>query len=613
MNLHRLNRILLQALLLPIVALMLVSGVLVWQILRAEGTVRRMQVADRNIARVILISALIVDEESGVRGYQSTSNEIFLQPYRFAGAPLKATFSRLREGVQSQSGDTALVDQLIATHQRWLTTTAQPMIQLIRQGADTRDSGLNLRGKAGMDRVRALTDRIQDDQREQRTVLIDDWQTQVQHTLEVVVGLSLIIGLMIGVFARERLHLVTRAFQSTLEALRRNAQATHESEQRLRTILNSIGDGVIVCDVSGKIELLNPLAQELTGWKQEEAFHQPLETVLQLVNEDTREPLEPAIERLGGDSRASTPFEHALLLGRDGRERQIDENGAPVYDRGGKLTGIVLVFRDITEQRRTQAALLASEKLAVAGRLAATIAHEIHNPLDSVVNLLYLLKTGVTPEEQAQFLDMASGELDRVTHISRAMLGMYRESKVPVALDVASVFESILLLLEPQLTTAGVRVAADLQPGSLAAGYPAELRQVFTNLLTNAADASPSGGTIEVHVGRTAACAAQVDGALPRPAGVSISITDHGAGIDAGTLSHLFQPFFTTKGEHGTGLGLWVSQGIVQKHNGSIALDSRTEGADHGTTVTIFLPRGEAELPDPAARRSAGRQAQRSS
>src|SRR6202040_1552750 len=114
-----------------------------------------------------------------------------------------------------------------------------------------------------------------------------------------------------------------------------------------------------------------------------------------------------------------------------------------IRDKNGDIIGIVLVFRDITMERKTQDALIASEKMAVAGRLAATIAHEIHNPLDSVSNLLYLLRSGVTPEESEQFLEMASSELDRVTQISRSMLGMYRESKVPVVLDVSDIFESL--------------------------------------------------------------------------------------------------------------------------------------------------------------------------
>jgi signal transduction histidine kinase len=266
---------------------------------------------------------------------------------------------------------------------------------------------------------------------------------------------------------------------------------------------------------------------------------------------------------------------HAVLLRRGGGEIQIDDSGAPIFDRSGELAGVVMVFRDVTEQRRTQAALLASEKLAVTGRLAATLAHEIHNPLDSVVNLLYLMKNGATPDETGEFLDLA-------------MLGMYRESKTPIELDLKELLDSILLLLQRQITQAGITLRKNLDDDAKISGYPAELRQVFTNLLTNAMDASTAGSLIEVSL----RSAPSLDGQRShnsRP-GVTVSVVDHGPGIPPDTIKNLFQPFFTTKGEKGTGLGLWVSQGIVERHGGDIRLDSRTGEADHGTTVSVFLP-----------------------
>jgi signal transduction histidine kinase len=280
---------------------------------------------------------------------------------------------------------------------------------------------------------------------------------------------------------------------------------------------------------------------------------------------------------------------HAVLLRRGGGEIQIDDSGAPIFDRSGELSGVVMVFRNVTEQRRTQAALLASEKLAVTGRLAATLAHEIHNPLDSVVNLLYLMKNGATPEETGEFLDLARSELDRVTQISRAMLGMYRESKTPIELDPKELLDSILLLLQRQITQAGITLKKNLDDDAKISGYPAELRQVFTNLLTNAMDASTPGSVIEVSLRSTPPLGGQRSHLSVRP-GVTVSVVDHGPGIPSDTIKNLFQPFFTTKGEKGTGLGLWVSQGIVERHGGDIRLESRTAEADHGTTVSVFLP-----------------------
>jgi len=587
-NLSQLNRILLQTLLLPVVALLLVSGALIWQIGNAQKTVNDLQDADHNIAAATYILAMTVDEESGLRGFQNTSNEAFLQPYEKAQGQLNSAVSALRNDLATHGKDTHLLDQFVVTHQRWLDTAAIPMIALIRSGGDTRDVALNLRGKDEMDRLRDILNELISEQKLQRQNEVEHWQTQVRHTLEAIVGCAALIGLLIGLFARSRLHMVTHAFQGAINALRKNAQATYDSEQRLRTTLTSIGDGVVVCDQHGRVELLNSVAEQLTGWTQAEAAQQPISDVFLIVDEASRELMENPVDAVLRTQRAVSLANHAILLRRGGGEIQIDDSGAPIFDRSGGLSGVVMVFRDVTEQRRTQAALLASEKLAVTGRLAATLAHEIHNPLDSVVNLLYLMKNGATPEEAREFLDLARSELDRVTQISRAMLGMYRESKTPIELDLNELLDSILLLLQRQITHAGISLQKNLDDRAKISGYPAELRQVFTNLLTNAMDASTTGSSIEVSLRSIPSTAGEHS--KSSRTGVTVAVTDHGPGIPPDTMKHLFQPFFTTKGEKGTGLGLWVSQGIVQRHGGDIRLESRTGEADHGTTVSVFLP-----------------------
>ena len=404
------------------VALLLVSGALIWQIGNAQKTVNDLQDADHNIATATYILALTGDEESGVRGFQNTSNEAFLQPFENAQGPLAASVSTLRKDLAARGKDTHLLDQFLVSHRRWLDTDAAPMIALVRSGGDTRDVALNLRGKEEMDRIRDILNELISEQKLQRQNEVEHWQTQVRHTLEAIVGCAALIGLLIGLFARSRLHTVTHAFQGAITALRKNAQATYDSEQRLRTTLTSIGDGVVVCDQHGRVELLNTIAEQLTGWTQAEAAQRPISEVFLIVDEASRDLMENPVDAVLRTRRAVSLANHAVLLRRGSGEIQIDDSGAPIFDRSGELAGVVMVFRDVTEQRRTQAALLASEKLAVTGRLAATLAHEIHNPLDSVVNLLYLMKNGATPEETVEFLDLARSELDRVTQISRAML-----------------------------------------------------------------------------------------------------------------------------------------------------------------------------------------------
>jgi PAS domain S-box-containing protein len=380
---------------------------------------------------------------------------------------------------------------------------------------------------------------------------------------------------------------VSVAYRTSLEILGHRAEELFQSEQRLRTTLDSIGDGVITCDAAGRIQMMNPVARELTGWSQSEADGQPLEKVFHIVNETSRKTMETPVAKVKRLDRLIGMANHTVLVRKDGTELNISDSGAPIRDKNGEIIGIVLVFRDITMERKTQDALIANEKLAVAGRLAATIAHEIHNPLDSVSNLIYLMRNGVTPEESRQFMDMAEQELARVTQISRAMLGLYRESKAPVVIDLKEMLQEILLLMERRFIELNVTVSTDMpQPVSVAA-FPAELRQVFTNLITNAAEAASPGGQVKVSI-KPQTAGSEAPG-QKMPAGATVTIADNGSGITAEVQPHLFQPFFTTKGEHGTGLGLWVSRGIINKHGGTISLKSDTSETGHGTVASVFL------------------------
>ena len=180
---------------------------------------------------------------------------------------------------------------------------------------------------------------------------------------------------------------------------------------------------------------------------------------------------------------------------KDGTEYLIDQSAAPIRDAKGEVAGVVLVFRDVTDMRRRDEALMAHEKLAVAGRLSASIAHEIHNPLDSVANLHYLMANETDPTLQQRYLAMAQQELNRTLQISRAMLGLYREPKAPVEVDLRELLESVLLLLDRQLKDQSVAIDRKLGDGVSIQGFPGELRQVFTNLITNGAEASGRGRT----------------------------------------------------------------------------------------------------------------------
>jgi PAS domain S-box-containing protein len=586
-NLSQFKTILRQVFLLPVVALLVVAGALYVQIRGANVTVNLIQDSDARISQATLVSKLIVDEESGLRGYETTGDSRFLQPYADAESRLQQEIQNLDQVAGGDADQKHDIADLRDEHQTWRDAFALPIIATVRGGGQTNDVDLNLHGKVLMDAVRHdLTDIIQKAEAN-RARRIARWHRQVRTMLMGLLVLALGMGVLIGLFTRSRLHAVSDAYQSSLDILSRRAEELFQSEQQLRTTLDSIGDGVITCDAEGLVQLMNPVARELTGWSQTEANGRPLEEVFRIINETTREPMETPVAKVKRlDKTVGMASHHTILLRKDGTEMDISDSGAPIRDKRGETTGIVLVFRDITMERKTQEALMANEKLAVAGRLAATIAHEIHNPLDSVSNLIYLMRNGASQEESSRFMDMAEQELARVTQISRAMLGLYRESKAPVVVDLKEMLEEILLLMERRLSDLGVTVSTEMPKPVEVAAFPAELRQVFTNLVTNAAEAAGSGGAVKVSVAPRSAGIDAI-GQKQQP-GATVTIADNGPGIPDDIQPHLFQPFFTTKGEHGTGLGLWVSRGIVNKHGGAIALNSAT-GTAHGTIVSVFL------------------------
>jgi PAS domain S-box-containing protein len=600
------DQILRQVLVVPVVAVLLGAGALAWQMNQAYRTVAHIEAADETITRTEEIEALVIDQETGLRGYQTTGDPQFLAPYTEAAAQIPAQLDQLRNE-DPDPRYRAAVNDLLTAHDAWEEGFAEPLIASIHAGAQTSDVDLNLFGTRKMDEVRRRIVSLAHTARQKRDGYIHRWRQQVGMMLIALVVSAILIGLVIGLYTRRQLQDVSNAFRQSHNILRIRAEQTFRSEQRLRTTLQSIADGVITCDAEGRVETMNDVAQELTGWTAAEARNLPLEQVFQVLSQTGREPIENPVAQVQRLNRMVNFASHTILMRKDGSEIFIDDSGSPIRDKEGNLIGVVLVFRDITMAIKSQEALLANEKLAVAGRLAATIAHEIHNPLDSVSNLLFLMDGPSTPEESAHFLQLAKGEIARVTQISRAMLSLYREARAPVAIDIKEMLESILLLMDRRFVALGVSVVPDLPEDLIIHGFPAELRQVFTNLLTNAAEASgarfsnpkeadaPASDMVTPRpeamvrvVARPCPAGLDIHG-LRREPGVMIRIIDAGCGIPEEVLGNLFKPFFTTKGERGTGLGLWVSRGIMTKHGGSIELESSTDPVQHGTTVSVFL------------------------
>jgi signal transduction histidine kinase len=258
-----------------------------------------------------------------------------------------------------------------------------------------------------------------------------------------------------------------------------------------------------------------------------------------------------------------------------------------------------LFDRVVAEQKvtkRAEAELIKSEKLAAAGRLAAVLAHEINNPLQAVSNLLTLLGCSSGLDSQChEYVALADSELGRVVHLVRQSLGFFRESTMPSAINVAEVLDGVLMLYARQLEEKRITVSKRYRLDETIESYSGEIRQMFSTLLVNAMDALSEGGSIWV---RADYCSGWKD---PSVRGIRITVADNGIGIPPHIVECVFEPFQTTKGQHGTGLGLWVTQGIVRRLGGSIRVRSRIQPGKSGTCFSLFLPscsKKPVDLPD---------------
>jgi signal transduction histidine kinase len=230
--------------------------------------------------------------------------------------------------------------------------------------------------------------------------------------------------------------------------------------------------------------------------------------------------------------------------------------------------------------------LIKSEKLAAAGRLAATLAHEINNPLQAIANLVSIWAQSPGLDAQGQeCAAMAENELRRVTHLTQQSLSFYRESAFPTPVNVEQVIDSVLSIYDKRIEAKGIQVRRRYQlDGTTIRTFPGEIRQVFSTLLLNAMEAVDGTGIIAVRARKAS------HWQNPAVRGIRVTISDNGVGIPEPNISRIFEPFFTTKGENGTGLGLWVASGIVDRSGGSILTRSSVHPKKHGTCFSIFLP-----------------------
>jgi PAS domain S-box-containing protein len=496
------------------------------------------------------------------------------------------------------------------------------------------------------------------------------------------------------------------------------ARELRESEHRSKRILQSIGDAVIVTDAEAHVALMNPVAEKLTGWTQDNARGRLLAEVFPIVSEETRMPGANPAEAVKQSKRVVGLANRTVLVRRDKSETHIDDSAAPIFDDDGVMSGIVLVFRDINEKRaaeqereriareleskynelraiydtsniamamidpidfrylrgnpklaeilnqpmeqvvgspvfdlasdvyglrdaltlaasgvavhgkiiegelantpgikrhwqveyvpvcaadgtvsvivatsaeitavkQMEKALIQGEKLAIVGRLTALIAHEINNPLECVMNLLYLARTSNSVADIHPFLDIAEHELRRVSAITNQSLRFYKQSSHPTSAGCEELIEGVVTIYTSRLANAQIVVEKRNRASAPVLCFEGEIRQVLNNLIGNAIDAmAPRGGRLVLR-------SREATNWRAGSKGLMFTVADTATGIPPQTLRRIFEPFFTTKGTFGTGLGLWVSHEIAERHRGSLRVRSSQKIGRSGTVFTLFLP-----------------------
>ena len=339
--------------------------------------------------------------------------------------------------------------------------------------------------------------------------------------------------------------------------------------------------------LNGKIVYVNEVALRLFGAKYREELQG--RKMLDMVHAELHDLVR---ERIGEvENGGMAPLRELRIVRLDGREVAVEATAASIDWQGA--VAVQSVLRDITARKMAEALFLQTEKLASVGRMAASIAHEINNPLAAVMNTVYLArKTPEVPEQAMEFLEIAEEELKRVSHITRQVLGFYRESSALKRVGVDSIMESTLDLLQSKIRAKQAKIEKRYRGDLAVNAVGGELRQVFSNLLVNSLECIGEYGTVKLRLtgGRCAKCGERT---------VRITVADNGSGIREAIQARMFEALFTTKGDTGTGLGLWVSKQIVEKHGGTIRFRSRATGAKTGTVFSVVL---KAESNHPAAR-----------
>jgi PAS domain S-box-containing protein len=511
------------------------------------------------------------DAETGQRGYLLAGSEEYLAPYRNALHELEtrllAIEAQLRERGESMEIMRPLREQVARKLDELALTISLFGSGQVKQATDIVRSN---EGKATMDDIRAMIgERVLAEQRSVARLTASEQQAR-RATVRASVSVStLAIALMILL----------------AYVVKRDSERLRYSEERLATTMRSIGDAVIATDADGLVTLVNPVAEELTGWRISDAKGKPLEEIFRIVNENSRETVESPVAKVLREGRIVGLANHTVLLHRAGRETAIEDSAAPITDATGVITGVVLVFRDATEERAAQNALRMADRRK--DEFLATLAHELRNPLAPIRQAAALAAHERASAEQVrsshaiierQTVHMAR-LLDDLLDVSRITRGRLEVRPARVALR--SIVESAVETAKPAIDAGAHRLTVEIPEEPIMLDVDAmRIAQVLGNLFTNAAKYTAPGGQIRLHAAR------EGDQAV-------IRVVDNGIGVAAEDLPKIFEMFAQVKPTHdrkeaGLGIGLALSKALIELHGGTLRGESA--GLGRGSEFTIRLP-----------------------
>jgi PAS domain S-box-containing protein len=529
----------------------------------------------RVVQELRITESLVKDAEAGQRGFLYTGKQNYLLPYDRAIGQMDAHEQNLVNSIGDNPKEQSEAANLRVLIDKKLVELAKT-ISLLRSG-DARgskalvmsDQGFNL-----MEGIHSLVEQMEQEENSVGNARREAYQRSIRITAACIYLASAVAALGLGLLALSVFRDMRRR--------ERDAAALQQSEEWFRVTLSSIAEGVIATDHQGLISFLNPVAERLTGTRLEEAKGKRIHDIFPIFNEATNSPVANPVEKVLTLGVVVGLANHTVLRHSEGHLIPIEDSAAPITDDSGRLIGVVLVFRDASDERSLQEVLRRTEKLAAAARLAATVAHEINNPLEAVGNLIFLARTNSDSNEAVeQHLKMAEQELARVSHITRQTLGFYRESTLPSRVDIPTVVEQTLTVYATKLQQKQIRLHLSLQECPPVNGFAGEIQQLISNIISNAIDALPYNGTLKIDSSTIKLVSSEA---------IKLQIEDDGPGISAENMKRIFEPFFTTKKDVGTGLGLWVCKEIAERHGGTVEVRSNNQNGSTGAIFTVLLP-----------------------